>query len=421
MLSSVCRHLKLQYGPEVQEETTLLSKLMAYCSKEAHSCVEKAAMIGFVKLRILEPDANCELRGETLRQAMEEDRHNGLHPFFVTTTLGTTGCCAFDRLDEIGPICREAGAWLHIDASYAGSAFICPEFRHLMAGVEYADSFNMNPNKWMLVNFDCSTMWVDNRYKLTQALVVDPLYLQHSYSETAIDYRHWGIPLSRRFRSLKLWFVIRSYGVAGLQEYIRNHCQLAKSFEARVREDPRFRVMNSVKVGLVCFRLAGSDAINQKLLSMINASGRLHMVPANVNEEFVIRFCVCAQKATEQDIETAWQIIQEVAETILRCHMDEEEEKEKDDDLKLLKEKKNKQSLQHKRSFFVRMVSDPKLYNPKIVKMGGSMPGAQDPKEEANNSRQQLLKLLEQYLCIYYNIYPLHIMLEMKFLKFIFK
>ena len=136
------------------EETTLLSKLMAYCSKESHSCVEKAAMIGFVKLRILEPDENNELTGDILRNAMEEDRKNGLHPFFVCTTLGTTGCCAFDRLDEIGPICAEVGAWLHVDASYAGSAFICPEFRYLMKGVEYADSFNINPNKWMLVNFD---------------------------------------------------------------------------------------------------------------------------------------------------------------------------------------------------------------------------------------------------------------------------
>ena len=116
-------------------------------------------MIGFVKLRILEPDDQCVLRGDRLKEAMMEDIENGMYPFFVSTTLGTTGCCAFDRLDEIGPVCKELGAWLHVDASYAGSAFICPEFRHLMKGVEYAQSFNMNPNKWMLVNFDCSTMW----------------------------------------------------------------------------------------------------------------------------------------------------------------------------------------------------------------------------------------------------------------------
>ena len=265
--------LKAECGDDKVEETTLLCKLMAYCSKEAHSCVEKGAMIGFVKLRILEPDENNELRGDILRAAMEEDRKNGMFPFFVCCTLGTTGCCAFDRLDEIGPICKEMGAWLHVDASYAGSAFICPEFRYLMKGIEYADSFNMNPNKWMLVNFDISTMWVRNRFKLTQALVVDPLYLQHSYSESAIDYRHWGIPLSRRFRSLKLWFVIRSYGVTGLQEYVRNHCRLAKLFETRVNEDARFKVMNDVKTGLVCFRVIGTNNVNKLLLSTINASG----------------------------------------------------------------------------------------------------------------------------------------------------
>ena len=199
------------------EETTLLSKLMAYCSKESHSCVEKAAIVGFVKLRILVPDENHVLMGDILRKAMEEDRRNGLHPFFVCTSLGTTGRCAFDRLDEIGPICAEVGALLHVNVSYADSAFICPEFQYLMKGVKYAASFNINPNKWMLVNFDCSTMWVRNRFKLTQAVVVDSLYLQHSYSESAIDYRQWGIPLSRRFCSLKLWFVIRNYGVVVLQ------------------------------------------------------------------------------------------------------------------------------------------------------------------------------------------------------------
>lgn len=375
--AQMIRTLKIKYGDEM-EETTLLSKLMAYCSKEAHSCVEKAAMIGFVKLRILEPDESCSLRGNTLREAMEEDMENGLYPFFVSTTLGTTGCVAFDNLEEIGPVCQEFGAWLHVDASYAGNAFICPEYQYLMRGVEYAMSFNMNPNKWMLVNFDCSVMWVRDRFKLTQALVVDPLYLQHSYSESAIDYRHWGIPLSRRFRSLKLWFVIRNYGVSGLQSYIREHCRLAKLFEELVLSDKRFEVCNKVKLGLVCFRLRGTDELNQKLLSTINASGRLHMVPASVNENYVIRFCVCAQNATEDDIDYAWKTIAKIANDVIKKMeilfddtqlakvYEEEEEKEKQDILQKLDEK-SQESLRSKRSFFVRMVSDPKIYNPKIV------------------------------------------------------
>jgi len=379
------RTLKVKYGDEF-EEAALLSKLMAYCSKEAHSCVEKAAMIGFVKLRILEPDQNCSLRGHILRQAMEEDIQNGLHPFFVSTTLGTTGCCAFDNLQEIGPVCQEYGPWLHVDASYAGNAFICPENQYLMKGVEYAMSFNTNPNKWMLVNFDCSTMWVRDRFKLTQALVVDPLYLQHSYSETAIDYRHWGIPLSRRFRSLKLWFVIRSYGVSGLQDYIREHCRLAKVFEEYVLSDRRFEVCNTVKLGLVCFRLRGSDELNQKLLSTINASGRLHMVPASVNDKYVIRFCVCAQNATDDDIEYAWKTVGKMATDVIekmqlmgeereqetKVFDEEDLEKERQDMVQRL-EAKNRKTLQFKRSFFVRMVSDPKIYNPKIVKLKQDM------------------------------------------------
>ncbi|KAK6021176.1 pyridoxal-dependent decarboxylase domain protein, partial [Ostertagia ostertagi] len=201
------------------EEGLLLSKLIAYCSKEAHSSVEKACMIGMVKLRILETDSKFRLRGDVLRNAIQV------------------------RL------------WLHVDAAYAGSAMICPEFRHLMNGIEYAMSFNTNPNKWMLVNFDCSTMWVKDRFKLTQALVVDPLYLQHSWMDKSIDYRHWGIPLSRRFRSLKLWFVIRSYGVEGLQNYIREHVRLAKRMELLLRSDPVFEIVGEVIMGLVCFRM----------------------------------------------------------------------------------------------------------------------------------------------------------------------
>ncbi|XP_054286452.1 tyrosine decarboxylase [Macrosteles quadrilineatus] len=355
------------------EEGVLLSKLMAYCSKEAHSCVEKAAMISFVKLRILEPDDKCSLRGATLRQAMEEDEAMGQIPFFVSTTLGTTSCCSFDNLPEIGAVCeRFPSVWLHVDGAYAGNAFICPELKYLLSGIEYADSFNTNPNKWLLTCFDCSTLWVRDRIRLTSALVVDPLYLQHGYSNSTIDYRHWGVPLSRRFRSLKLWFVMRTYGISGLQSYIRRHIRLAKQFEALVRKDPRFEVCNEVKLGLVCFRLIGSDKLNEKLLSNINASGKMHMVPASVNDKYVIRFCAVAQNATEEDVEKAWQTIIEFSAELLET-ANVEKEQEKADEVFDLVERKKRENLAYKRSFFVRMVSDPKLYNPKIAK---AVPGS---------------------------------------------
>ncbi|XP_020815578.1 tyrosine decarboxylase [Drosophila serrata] len=355
------KRLKAQH-PFV-EEGHLLSKLMAYCSKEAHSCVEKAAMICFVKLRILEPDENASLRGQTIYEAMEEDELQGLVPFFVSTTLGTTGSCAFDNLPEIGKqLQRFPGVWLHVDAAYAGNSFICPELKPLLKGIEYADSFNTNPNKWLLTNFDCSTLWVRDRIRLTSALVVDPLYLKHGYSDAAIDYRHWGVPLSRRFRSLKLWFVLRSYGISGLQHYIRHHIKLAKRFEELVLKDKRFEICNQVKLGLVCFRLKGSDKLNEKLLSIINESGKLHMVPASVNDRYIIRFCAVAQNATAEDIDYAWDIIVDFANELL--------EKEQHDELSEIINRKKQDTLAQKRSFFVRMVSDPKIYNPAINKAG---------------------------------------------------
>lgn len=298
-------------------EGVLLSKLIGYCSKEAHSCVEKAAMIGFIRMRALDTDDKHSLRGEQLTQAIKEDLAVGLEPFLICATLGTTSCVSFDNLDELGSIALEYDLWLHVDAAYAGSALICPEFKYLMKGIEKATSFNMNPNKWMLINFDCSLMWVKDRFKLTRAFVVDPLYLQHSYSDQAIDYRHWGIPLSRRFRALKLWFVIRNYGLEGLQSYIRNHVRLAKLFESLIRNDSRFSINNQVILGLVCFRLIGSNALNQRLLSMINASGKLHMVPASLNGRYVIRFCVCDQNAREEDIHYAYKCISEFATELM--------------------------------------------------------------------------------------------------------
>ncbi|CAG2061058.1 unnamed protein product [Timema podura] len=257
-------------------------------------------MISLVKLRILEPDENCSLRGDTLLKAMEEDEANGLFPFFVSTTLGTTSSCAFDNLKEIGPVCRTyPSVWFHVDGAYAGNSFICPENRYLMNGIHYADSFNTNTNKWLLVAFDCSCLWIKDRNKLIVGLERGP---PHKRSEETIDYRHWGIPLSRRFRALKLWFVLRRYGIQGLQAYIRNHCRLAKRFEGLVRKDSRFEVINDVKMGLVCFRVNGTDRLNQELLANINASGKLHMIPSLVKCRYIIRFCVTAEHAKDEDI-----------------------------------------------------------------------------------------------------------------------
>ncbi|KAG8320923.1 aromatic-L-amino-acid decarboxylase activity protein [Homalodisca vitripennis] len=303
-----------------EHKASHLPKLVAYCSKEAHSCVEKAAIISLVTLRKLEPDSNSSLRGEILIKAIEEDEAKGLVPFMVSGILGSTGSCSFDNLEEIGRVAKKHGCWLHVDAAYAGSAFICPEFQHLLNGIELVDSFNTNPTKWLLMNFDCSCLWVKDRKKIIKSFSVNALYLESEYEGMVHDYRHWGIPLSRRFRSLKMWFVFRCYGISGLQQYIRNHVRLAQLFESHVRKDERFEVLNDVRMGLVCFRLKGKgDKVTAHLLANINHSGKLHMIPARIKGKFIIRFAMNAQPGTEGDIDYAWSVISRYA-TLLLLH-----------------------------------------------------------------------------------------------------
>uniref|UniRef100_A0A8C3WQ97 Aromatic-L-amino-acid decarboxylase n=1 Tax=Catagonus wagneri TaxID=51154 RepID=A0A8C3WQ97_9CETA len=237
----------------------------------------------------------------------------------AVATLGTTSCCSFDNLLEVGPVCQEEDLWLHVDAAYAGSAFICPEFRHLLNGVEFADSFNFNPHKWLLVNFDCSAMWVKRRTDLTGAFRLDPVYLTHSHQDSGLitDYRHWQLPLGRRFRSLKMWFVFRMYGVKGLQAYIRKHVQLSHEFEALVRQDPRFEVCAEVTLGLVCFRLKGSNRLNEALLERINSARKIHLVPCHLRDRFVLRFAICSRTVESAHVQVAWEHIRGLAAELL--------------------------------------------------------------------------------------------------------
>lgn len=311
-------YLKDQAQDYDTHDSNYLPKLVAYTSCEAHSCVEKAAKMALVKLRILDVDENCSMRGPTLAEAIKEDQESGLHPCFVVATLGSTSSCAFDNLKEVGPIVKKLPAcWLHCDGAYAGGGFICPELRYLKEGLEFADSFQTNANKWMNVCFDCTCLWVKERYKLTSSLIVEPLYLRHDRQAVTVDYRHWMIPLSRRFRALKLWFTIRNYGIEGLQAYIRNHVKLAKEFEKLVLKDNRFELCNEVRLGLVCFRLKASDFDNQALLANINKEGKIHMIPSKVHNKYIIRFCVIHPQSNQAVVEKAWEVIQQHGAAIL--------------------------------------------------------------------------------------------------------
>lgn len=237
-----------------KHESHYLPQLVAYTSRDAHSSVEKACKMTIIKLRILDVDEHGSLRGKTLREQIENDIRQGLKPCFVSATLGTTSAGAFDNIKELGEVCQSyKSLWFHVDAAYGGNFFALPELRKFKDGLELADSFNTNPNKSLLTSFDCSGLWVKNLLLLSSALVINPLYLQHDHEYE--DHRHYSVQLSRNFRSLKLWFVFRSYGISGLQNHLRNQIKCAKKFEELMRSDPRFEVKNDVYLGLVCFRL----------------------------------------------------------------------------------------------------------------------------------------------------------------------
>ncbi|XP_064409322.1 aromatic-L-amino-acid decarboxylase-like isoform X2 [Latimeria chalumnae] len=302
------------------KEAEIMGRLVAYTSEQAHCSVERASLIGGVKMKMIPSDEKFAARGEALRKAVEDDKAAGLIPFYFCATLGTTASCAFDNLKELGPICNAENIWMHIDAAYAGNAFTCPEFRYLLDGVEFADTFNFNLHKWLLVNFDCSVMWVKKKTDLTHAYRTNPVYLQHDYEdfELITDFRHWEIPMGRRFRSLKIWFVFRMYGVKGIQEHIRKYVRLAHEFENLVHQDGRFEICAEVVLGLVCFRLKGSNELNEELHRRINDARKIHLVPCHLRSKFVLRFAVGARTVESSHVHYAWKNITDIATELLQ-------------------------------------------------------------------------------------------------------
>jgi aromatic-L-amino-acid decarboxylase len=280
--------------------------------------LEKAAMIaglGVDNLRLIEVDSNFALKPEVLARQIEADRRAGLSPCFVCATTGTTSSNAMDPIAAVGEICRQYNLWLHVDAAMSGTAMLSPEFRHLQNGVELADSYSFNPHKWMFTNFDCNCFWVADRTALIQALSILPEYLRNHASESGavIDYRDWHIQLGRRFRSLKLWFVIRHYGVEGLQHHIREHVRLAQQFAGWVREDDRFELAAPVPLNLVCFRHKAGDEVNQTIMDRLNQSGDLYLTHTKLNGKLTLRLCVGQTNTQARHVEKAWQRIKEEA------------------------------------------------------------------------------------------------------------
>ena len=302
-------------------EEGLDKKLVAYVSSQTHSSVEKGvkiAGIGRANLRLIDVDENCSMRTDLLEQQIKEDRANGLIPFFVCGTIGTTSSTAIDPLPEIGKISNQEKCWFHIDAASLGTAMLCPEFRHLANGVELADSYSFNPHKWMFTNFDCNVFWVANRHELINTFSILPEYLRNKATESGevFDYRDWHIQLGRRFRALKLWFVIRHYGIEGLQHLIREHVRLAKEFENWVKDSEDFEVVIPTTMNLVCFRHKSDDAFNLKLMNTINDSGKIFFTHTKLNGQVVLRINIGQTHVEEKHVKNAWKIIQKTAKEL---------------------------------------------------------------------------------------------------------
>ncbi len=295
-----------------------VDRATVYVSPESHSSVAKGARLAGFRpdlIRAVPIDDRYAMRADALREMIAADRAQGLVPAAIVATLGTTSSTAFDPLAAIGPIAREAGAWLHVDAAFAGSAAIVPEFKWILEGIDQADSLVFNPHKWLFVNHDCSVYFVRDPGRLIRSFGASAEYLKTQYDSSVVNYRDWGVPLGRRFRALKLWFVIRSYGVAGLQALIREHVRLGHLFAGWIDADPDFVLAAPAPVGLVCFRWAPRaggrsgeelDHANRLLLERINAPGDLFLTHTALSGRFVIRLALGHESTTEAVVRHVW-------------------------------------------------------------------------------------------------------------------
>lgn len=297
--------------------------LTVYASEEAHSSVDKAVKIagyGTDHLRHIPADDRFAMLPAQLEAAVERDRADGFQPACVVATLGTTSSTAIDPLEPIGEICQRHGLWLHVDAAYGGGALLLEEKRGMLRGIEMVDSLVFNPHKWLLTNFDCSAYFVRDPGALRRTFEIHPEYLKTGHDAVVNNYRDWGIQLGRRFRALKLWFVVRSYGVEGLQRFISEHLRLARLFQQWVEADSRFKLMAPVEFSLVCFRLTregyGEEQLielNRGLLERVNASGRVFLTHTSLKGKYTLRLAIGQRTTAESNVREAWEIIQEQA------------------------------------------------------------------------------------------------------------
>ncbi|KAK2077774.1 hypothetical protein QBZ16_004622 [Prototheca wickerhamii] len=295
--------------------------LVAYATDQSHSCVKKACMIAGVEhLRLVETRGadGWALDPATLEAAMTADEAAGLHPFFLNTLIGTTSTAAVDPVADVAAVAARHGAWTHVDAAYAG-VFACLPEQHAQhfQGLEAADSIATNAHKGMLVTFDCCALWVKDSFWLRSALSLEPQYqfagLRHE--EEHLDYKDWQVPLGRRFRALKLWFVLRLYGAEKIRAYLQHHLDTAAALVELVKRDDRFELAAPPRFGLVCFRLRGaSDEESRAFLERINRSGKAFLVHTVVGGRHTIRCAIGGVQTQWRHVESTWRLIQQLAE-----------------------------------------------------------------------------------------------------------
>jgi aromatic-L-amino-acid decarboxylase len=308
------------------EGTASAGTLRVYCSEQTHSSVEKAVKIAgigrknLVKIQVRE---NFSMDPEKLREAVAADIKKNLKPCCIIATIGTTGTTAIDPLRDIGEICRENGIWLHVDAAMGGTALILPEFKWMLDGKEYIDSFVFNPHKWMFTNFDCSAYFIKDPELLIRTFEILPEYLKTRTRGLVNDYRDWGIPLGRRFRALKLWSVIRSYGTEELQRKIRYHISIALKLKELILNEKDFEILAPVTLNVVCFRFhpegkSGEqlNTVNEKLNHLLNDSGKIYLTHTVLNKKYTLRMVTGQTNVTIGHVEKAWELIKETARSI---------------------------------------------------------------------------------------------------------
>lgn len=295
-----------------------------YCSTETHSSIEKAVKIaglGKNNLVKIPVDEQLRMQAAALEKAIQEDLKNGYRPMCIVAAIGTTGTTAIDPLKAIASISQKYNIWLHVDAAYAGSALILPEFQWMIEGIEQVDSFVFNPHKWLLTNFDCSVYFIKDKESLLKTFEVLPEYLKTASRGVVNDYRDWGVPLGRRFRALKLWFVIRNYGVEGLQKHLRAHISLAQTLTEWVKSSSDFELLAPTTLNLVCFRYHPKNiedektlnTVNKNILEELNKTGRMYLTHTKINQQYTLRLVLGQTFVEAHHVQSAWEQIQEIA------------------------------------------------------------------------------------------------------------